>query len=321
MPGPVKRWIAGMRPRTLPAAVVPVAVGTAAAHPLVSRVMTHGETLTHAAVLLGWTSPWWRALGALVVALAIQVGTNYANDYSDGIRGTDDARVGPVRLVASGLASPPAVKRAAFMAFGIAAIVGLGLAWATSWWVLLVGAAGLAAGWFYTGGPRPYGYAGFGELVVFAFFGPVATIGTYYVQTLRLGGWTVLWASMAVGLLAAALLLANNLRDIVTDLGSGKRTLAARFGRRRAGRFYIGCVMLPFVGVLIWGLLATTGVIEGHRPGFVFLPLLALPLVTVPIGLVRGDADGRALLPVLAATGRLQWAFGALLAASVLLWR
>lgn len=320
VPGPIRRWVLGTRPRTLPAAVVPVVVGTAAAHPLTARVTAHTAVLTHAETVSAWNSPWWRALGALAVALALQVGTNYANDYSDGIRGTDDSRLGPVRLVASGLASPRAVKRAAFMAFGVAAVVGLGLAWATSWWVILVGAAGLAAGWFYTGGPRPYGYAGFGELFVFVFFGPVATIGTYYVESLRLGGWTVLWASAAVGLLATALLLANNLRDIVTDRASGKRTLAARSGRRTAGRLYIGCVILPFLAVLVWGVLATTGAIPGHRPGIAFLPLLALPLVTVPIRLVGSAANGRALLPVLAATGRLQLVFGALMAVSLLAW-
>ena len=190
---------------------------------------------------------WWRALGALVVALAIQVGTNYANDYSDGIRGTDDARVGPVRLTATGLASPGAVKRAALLAFGVAGVVGLALAWATSWWILLVGAACLLAGWFYTGGPRPYGYAGLGEVFVFVFFGLVATVGTFYVADRAprpcrpCGGRR--WPS---GLLATALLLANNLRDIATDTVSGKRTLAVRVGRR-AGRLVLRGLRRPAV--------------------------------------------------------------------------
>ncbi len=182
------------------------------------------------------------------VALAIQVGTNYANDYSDGIRGTDDVRVGPVRLVASGLASPAAVKRAALICFGVAGVVGLVLAWATSWWVLVVGAACLAAGWFYTGGPRPYGYAGLGELFVFVFFGLVATVGTFYVQTLRLDEPVVWLAAVLVGLLATALLLANNLRDIATDAVTGKRTLAVRVGRRAGGRLYVACVVAALRG-------------------------------------------------------------------------
>jgi 1,4-dihydroxy-2-naphthoate polyprenyltransferase len=318
VPGPIKRWVLGARPRTLPAAVVPVLVGTAAAHSLNRHVGYRGD-----AVLSLRTSPvgvWWRALGALVVALAIQVGTNYANDYSDGIRGTDDVRVGPVRLVASGLASPGAVKRAALCCFGIAAGVGLGLAWATSWWILLVGAACLAAGWFYTGGPRPYGYAGFGELFVFVFFGLVATVGTFYVQTLRIDEPVVWLAAALVGLLATALLLANNLRDIETDAQTGKRTLAVRIGRRDAGWAYVACVVVPFGAVLVWALTSVSTVLSSSRTVAALLPLLALPLVVAPVRIVNSDASGRALLPVLAATGRLQMAFGVLLSASVWLW-
>jgi 1,4-dihydroxy-2-naphthoate octaprenyltransferase len=304
--------VLGARPRTLPAAVVPVLVGTAAAHP-----WSHRSAPLAPPPGLG-VNAWWCALGALVVALAIQVGTNYANDYSDGIRGTDDARVGPVRLVATGLASPGAVKRAAFLSFGVAAVVGLGLAWATSWWILLVGAACLLAGWFYTGGPRPYGYAGLGEAFVFVFFGLVATVGTFYVQTLRLGVAVVWLAAVAVGLLATALLLANNLRDIGSDAVSGKRTVAVRVGRERAGWLYVSCVVLPFVGVAVWVVLSVTGAVAAARPAVSLLPLLAVPLVAVPIRLVRSDAQGRDLLPVLAATGRLQLVFGLL--ASVALW-
>ncbi len=317
VPGPLARWVAGARPRTLPAALVPVLVGTAAAH-------ASGGGLARGTGGF-WESPWWKAAGALVVALALQVATNYANDYSDGIRGTDDDRVGPLRLVASGLASPASVKRAAMAAFAVAGVVGLALAWATSWWVLLVGAACLAAGWFYTGGPRPYGYAGFGEVFVFVFFGLVATGGTYYVQTLHLGGAPVLAASIAVGLLATALLLANNLRDIATDREAGKRTLAARVGRRAGGLVYVACVLVPFAVVAVWGVLAVTGAVHpAHlgggpalgrgREALLFLPLLALPLALRPVASVLGDAHGRALLPVLADTGRLQLAFGALLA-------
>ena len=327
VPGPVKRWVLGSRPRTLPAALVPVLVGTAAAHPWSHHVrsVSIGRGVDRTIILFAppeglRVDAWWCALGALVVALAIQIGTNYANDYSDGIRGTDDVRVGPVRLVASGLATPSAVKRAALGCFGVAAVVGLGLAWATSWWILAVGGACLLAGWFYTGGPRPYGYAGLGELFVFVFFGLVATVGTFYVQTLELGVTVVWFAGAAVGLVATALLLANNLRDIGTDTVSGKRTLAVRLGRSRAGWLYAACVGLPFVGTVVWGLLSVSGAIESARPAIAFLPLLALPLVAGPVRLVRSDAEGRVLLPVLAATGRLQLAFGIVLSVALWLW-
>ncbi len=343
-PGPVRKWWLGARPRTLPAALVPVVVGTAAAHPLhhVAVVVLHtagavanpavaaaqgtsysviqdgpqgpGSTVVVHVLQHGPAGFWWRALGALVVALAIQVGTNYANDYSDGIRGTDDVRVGPVRLTATGLASPAAVKRAAVVAFGVAAVVGLALAFATSWWILLVGAACLLAGWFYTGGPRPYGYVGLGEVFVFVFFGLVATVGTFYVETERLGRPAVWWSAVAVGLLATALLLANNLRDIASDTASGKRTLVVRIGRRAGGWVYVACVGLPLAGVLLWGVLAVAGVIHAELPVLVFLPLVTFPLARPPAEAVLSDAEGRALLPVLAATGRLQLAFGATLA-------
>ena len=325
-PWPARRWILGARPRTLPAAVVPVVVGTAAAHSwhrVVDVTVTTVGGAYSSTVHLHFGVPahfWWRALGALVVALAIQAGTNYANDYSDGIRGTDDARVGPLRLVASGLASPSAVKRTALLAFGVAGVVGLGLAWATSWWVLVVGAACLAAGWFYTGGPRPYGYAGLGEAFVFVFFGLVATVGTYYVETERLDRPVVWCAAVAVGLLATALLLANNVRDIATDRETGKRTLAVRIGRVAAGRAYVACVALPFVGVLGWGLLSVTGTVRSSWPGTAFLALLALPLAVPPARLALSSAEGRSLLPVLGATGRLQLVFGALLSVSLWLW-
>jgi 1,4-dihydroxy-2-naphthoate polyprenyltransferase len=286
-----------------------VLVGTAAAHPL------SGHRLGSLPVDSGWC-----ALGALVVALSLQIGTNYANDYSDGIRGTDAARVGPVRLVASGLAPPRAVRRAALVCFGVAGVVGLALASVTSWWILVIGAASLAAGWLYTGGPRPYGYAGWGELFVFVFFGLVATVGTYYVQTLHLDRPLVWLAGAGVGLLATALLLANNLRDIAGDAAAGKRTLAVRVGRRRAGHLYTLCVALPFAGVAAWGLVSVVGAVEASRPGVAFIPLAAGLLVLAPIRMVESDAEGRALLPVLAATGRLQLAFGVLLALSLWLW-
>ncbi len=306
--GPAGRWVLGARPRTLPAALVPVAVATAAAHPWAS------------AAVPAPAGSWLRALGALVVALGVQVGTNYANDYSDGVRGTDDVRVGPVRLVASGLATPGAVRCAALVAFGVAAAAGLALAAVTSWWILLVGASCLAAGWMYTGGPRPYGYAGLGELFVFVFFGLVATVGTYYVETRRLREPAVWVAACLIGLLATALLLANNLRDIGTDAASGKRTLAVRIGRVAAGRCYLACVGLPFAAVLVWGVLSVAGVLDSHLPAIVFAPLAALPVAWPAARTVAGPAEGPALLPVLAATGRLQLAYGGLLAVALWLW-
>jgi 1,4-dihydroxy-2-naphthoate polyprenyltransferase len=310
LPGPVMRWVVGARPRTLPAALVPVVVGTAAAHPWAGATVAGGPRIASG----------WCALGALVVALAIQVGTNYANDYSDGIRGTDESRVGPLRLVGSGLVSPPAVKAAAVIAFAVAAVVGLGLAWATSWWVLPVGAACLAAGWFYTGGPRPYGYVGLGEMFVFVFFGLVATVGTFYVQTLRWDRPVVWLAAALVGLLATALLLANNLRDIATDGVAGKKTLVVRVGRRAGGYVYVACVVVPFVATTLWALGSLVSVGDPWRAAAALLPLLALPLVVAPVRTVVSDAAGRALLPVLAQTGRLQLVFGVLLAGSLWLW-
>ncbi len=260
---------------------------------------------------------------ALVVALAVQVGTNYANDYADGIRGTDAARVGPLRLVASGLASPAAVRGAALGAFGVAGVAGLALAAATTWWLVPVGAACMAAGWLYTGGPRPYGYLGLGEVFVFVFFGVVATAGSAFVQYGHLWGppvaiatarehfdWLLaLWAAVPVGLLATALLEANNLRDIDGDAVANKRTLAVRLGRRRAGWLYVGSVVLVALGIVLVGLV---------RP-WALLALLAFPLALRPLRLVLRGANGRDLLPVLGATGRLQLAVGLLLALGIVL--
>ena len=206
----MQRWIVGARPRTLPVAVVPVLVGTGAA--------------------VGAGIVWWRAAAALVVAVAMQVGANYANDYADGIRGVDGPeRVGPARLVGSGLATPAETRGAAIIAFGIAAVVGLVLSLAVAPWLLLVGAASIAAGWFYTAGRRPYGYAGLGEVSVFVFFGLVATVGSAYVHGRGVTG-VALMAGVAVGLLACALLVANNLRDREMDASVGKVTLAVRLG-------------------------------------------------------------------------------------------
>ncbi len=275
-------WILGARPRTLPAAVVPVAIGAGAAV---------GEG----------SITWWRVGAALVVSLALQVGVNYANDYSDGIRGTDDRRVGPMRLVASGRATPRAVKRAAFIAFGVAALAGLALAAATSWWLLAVGAAAIAAAWGYTGGPRPYGYAGLGELFVFVFFGLVATVGTTYVAVERITGLSVVMGS-AAGCLSCALLVVNNLRDIPSDTAAGKRTLAVRIGDGPTRRLYATLVLVAFVLAVV---VALVWRIE------VLLALLALPLAVGPISAVQRGARGPALIGVLGGTGRLQLAYGA----------
>jgi 1,4-dihydroxy-2-naphthoate polyprenyltransferase len=280
----VAEWVAGARPRTLPAAVAPVAVGTGAA------------------AAAGGAAP-GRALLALVVALALQVGVNYANDYSDGIRGTDADRVGPFRLVGSGTAQPDAVRRAAFASFAVAAAAGLWLAALTSWWLIAVGAAALAAAWFYTGGPRPSGYRGLGEAAVFVFFGLVAVVGTAYVQCERITGLAVA-AALPIGLLACALLLTNNLRDIPTDLASGKRTLAVRLGDRRTRLAYVGAIMLSFaivIGIAIF------------RP-WALLALLAAPLAMPPVRRVLSSARGAGLIPVLKETGQLQLVFGLLLA-------
>ncbi len=255
---------------------------------------------------------WWRAAAALVVALAIQVATNYANDYSDGIRGTDtdERRVGPVRLVGQGLAAPTAVKRAAIGAFAVAAVAGLALAIAVGPELLVVGAVSFLAGWFYTGGPRPYGYAGLGEAFVFVFFGVVATAGSTYVQTGRLIG-LALGASVPVGLLATALLVVNNLRDIPGDTAVGKRTLAVRLGDARTRVLYVTLLVGAFLAVpLVAGL--------GGRP-LGALALLAVLLARPPVLHVLQGARGAALVPVLAATGRVQLAFGALLTAGLAL--
>ena len=272
--------------------MVPVAVGAACAAGLAEH-------------------QWWRAALSLVVSLALQVGVNYANDYSDGIRGTDDVRVGPVRLVASGLAAPRAVKMAAFGAFGVAAVAGLVLAAATSWWLLVVGAAALAAGWFYTGGPKPYGYLGLGEVFVFVFFGLVATIGTTYVVAERITGVSIVMGC-ALGALACALLVINNLRDIPTDREVGKKTLAVRLGDARTRWLYTGLLASAFVAAV-----ASAAV---WRP-WVGVAVLAVPLAAVPVRRVRAGATGRDLIAVLGETGRLQLAYGLLATVGLILSR
>ena len=277
-------WAAGARPRTLPAAIVPVAVGSGVAagyHEFVA----------------------WRAALALIVALALQVGVNYANDYSDGIRGTDERRVGPVRLVASGLAAPRQVLTAAFTSFLVAGLAGLVLAAAVSWWLLPLGATAIAAAWFYTGGSRPYGYRALGEVSVFAFFGVGAVVGTAYVEMGRLT-WLAAAASIPVGLLACALLVINNLRDIPTDEVTGKRTLAVVLGDRRTRVLYAACVCMPFA----------VAVAMAPTAPLTLLTLAAAALAMSPVRQVlRSATTGRGLITVLGQTGRLQLAFGLLL--------
>jgi 1,4-dihydroxy-2-naphthoate polyprenyltransferase len=279
------QWISGARPRTLPAALSPVLVGTGAA------------------VGLGAHRP-GRALTALVVALALQVGVNYANDYSDGIRGTDDDRVGPFRLTGSGAARPERVRAAAFGSFGVAAVAGLGLVAASgTWWLLAVGAAAILAAWYYTGGRRPYGYAGLGEAFVFVFFGLVAVLGTAYTQALRVSPAAVAGA-VGTGLLACALLVANNLRDVPTDAAAGKLTLAVRIGAPATRRLYaglLGAACLAAVAAAVW------------RP-WSLLACASAPAAVAPLRAVAGGATGRDLLPVLRDTGRLELAYAVLLA-------
>jgi 1,4-dihydroxy-2-naphthoate octaprenyltransferase len=278
-------WVAGARPRTLPAAIVPVVVGTAA----VAGERPGGLV-------------WWRAGAALVVAVAIQVATNYVNDYADGERGTDDRRVGPVRLVGGGLATASQVKKAAAAAGLVAALAGLALAFAVGPELLVVGAASLAAGYLYTGGPKPYGYYGLGEVFVFAFFGVVATAGTAYVQ-LEEVQLLALAASVPVGCLATALLVVNNLRDIPTDAVSGKRTLAVRMGDGPTRVLYIALVAAAFAAVPVLAL---------RRP-WALVALVALVAAVRPVRRINGGVRGGALVPVLVDTGRLQLVYGALL--------
>jgi 1,4-dihydroxy-2-naphthoate polyprenyltransferase len=268
--------------RTLPAAVVPVLIGSGVA-------FGYGRFSA------------WRAVLALLVALALQIGVNFANDYSDGIRGTDAAgrRAGPMRLVGSGVASPRSVKYAAFGCFLAACALGLVLAAFTSWWIVAGGALCVLAAWFYTGGPRPYGYRGLGEVSVFVFFGVAAVAGTAYVQMGRLS-WLGLAASVPAGLLSCALLMINNLRDIASDESSGKRTLAVRIGDARARATYLAFLLVPFALAALIGI---------YRP-FALLALIALPLAVPPVRAVRGGVSGPGLIATLGQTGRLQMAFG-----------
>lgn len=278
----VKLWILGSRPRTLPAAIAPVLVGTGAAAPF---------------VIPG------RALLALVVALALQIGVNFANDYSDGIRGSDSNRVGPLRLVGSGQVSAAHVRNAAFLFFFIGALAGLWLALLTTPWLILVGALSILAAWGYTGGKKPYGYRGWGEVSVFIFFGFVAVVGTYFVQTERVN-LIIFIAAIPMGSLACALLLTNNLRDLPRDAQVGKETLAVRLGDQKARNLYQSALFISFLSVAF---------LAGWRTGAV-IALTSGIFVIEPLKAVRAGARGMDLLPVLAATSKTQLAFSVFLA-------
>ena len=280
-------WIAGSRPKTLPAAIVPVAVGYA------TVVARHGEQVPNVV----------NAALALIVSIALQVGVNYANDYSDGVKGTDARRVGPLRLVGSGLVEARRVKRAALISFSVAGVAGLGIAATTSWWLIAVGIASIVAAWTYTGGPNPYGYLGFGELFVFVFFGIVATIGTTYAVSERIDRIDVV-ASCVVGALAVALLIVNNLRDIPTDSQTGKKTLAVRLGDVRTRWFYCVVLVCAAVGLVVVGIDHPWSMIALGGFAFAFKPVSS----------VLRRARGAELIPVLGGTARVQLFVGLLFA-------
>ena len=269
-------WIQGARPRTLPAAIAPVIVAT---------------------VLAGKEWKPVQALLALIVSLALQIAVNYSNDYSDGIRGTDNDRVGPIRLVASGLASAESVKRAAQLSFLIACIAGLVLASLSAWWVILIGIASVLAAWGYTGGHTPYGYRGFGELSVFTFFGVVATVGTYYVQTLEIT-LAAFAASIPMGALSCALLAINNIRDIPGDEVVGKKTLAVKLGDKNARRFFVALLITAYIFPIF----------TGHT--LALLTLATAPAAYAIAREVLAGAKGADLIPLLGRTGQLQLHFG-----------
>jgi 1,4-dihydroxy-2-naphthoate polyprenyltransferase len=291
--GTLRLWVVAARPRTLPAAVAPVLVGTA---------LAGSEDVFHPL----------RFVAALVGSIFIQIGTNLSNDYSDARRGADtEDRLGPVRVTAGGLMPPRTVLVGTYVAFGLAVAAGLYLTAVAGWELLVVGVASILAGVLYTGGPRPYGYEGLGELFVFLFFGVVAVVGSYFVQVEDLR-WEAFALAVPVGLLAAAILVVNNVRDIETDRRAGKRTLAVRLGRLAARRLYAAMLAVAFVApVVIW--------IAGGLSAWLLLSLAALPLAPPLVRTVGTRTDGPALNGALAGTGRLLGIFSVLLAAGVLL--
>jgi 1,4-dihydroxy-2-naphthoate octaprenyltransferase len=280
-------WVQGARPRTLGASIAPVVVGTSAAGVLVA----------------------WRFVAALLVGLGLQVGVNLANDYHDGVRGVDTReRLGPPRLTSSGLAPARSVLFSALASVLVAGLSGLALAAVTTWWLVPIGALAMLALWLYSGGPRPYAELGLGEVMVFLFFGVMATAGSAYVQaeTVPAAAW---WASVPMGLLAVAILVANNLRDIPTDAVAGKRTLAVRLGDRRTRTLYRVCIVGAFAAIVLGTLVDVLDEGSGLSPW----SLLALAAAVAAVGPFQrvGQAQGRDLIPVLVATARLQGTFGA----------
>jgi 1,4-dihydroxy-2-naphthoate octaprenyltransferase len=269
-----EEWIAGARPKTLAAAIAPVLVGTAFA---------------------GYNANALNFFLALIVGVGLQVGVNYANDYSDGIKGTDKDRIGPMRLVGSGAASPEAVKRAAVIAIAIAALAGLLLATRSSWILIGIGALAIVAAWTYTGGPKPYGYLALGEVSVFIFFGLVATLGTYYAHVDSLS-FDVILASFAMGSMACAILVLNNLRDLENDKTAGKITLAVKIGDSQTRRFYQGLIFTPLLIAL--ALVPTSF--------YFLLAFLALPQILKVAASIRTGASGSALIELLERTGKIQ---------------
>jgi 1,4-dihydroxy-2-naphthoate octaprenyltransferase len=279
----MNKWILGARPRTLPAAIAPVVVASA---------------------LAGSDFNWFRAALALKVGVWLQIGVNYANDYSDGVKGTDENRVGPTRLVASGLASAKAVKNAAFISFAIASVAGLWLSLLTSPLLILIGMLAIAAAWGYTGGKNPYGYSGLGEVSVFTFFGLVATMGTYYVQTESVTALSFIVA-IPMGALSCAILAVNNIRDRAQDELVGKRTLAVRLGDRKARHLYVSLLVLAHVAAL--ATLIPTAI----------LTLLVAPMSFSISKLVLNGVSGKELIPALGRTGKLQLIFAILFAVAL----
>lgn len=267
------QWLEGARPRTLPNAIAPVLAGTGAAASIDGAV-------------------WWKAVLALLVSLALIIGVNFANDYSDGIRGTDDVRVGPLRLVGQQLAAPATVKNAAIISLAIGAVFGLVLVIATAWWLLLVGAVCLAGAWFYTGGSKPYGYNGFGELAVFVFFGLIGVLGTEFVQAERIE-WVGLVLAIGVGAFSSAVLVANNLRDIPTDTESGKVTLAVKLGDPRTRTLHLALLAVPFIATLLLVV----------RTPWALVGLVAVPLAVRANAPVRAGKGGLELIPALRDSG------------------
>jgi len=291
----VRIWLNAARPRTLPAAVAPVLVGTAAA------VFAADEL-----------PRWGGFLAALVASILIQIGTNLANDYSDARRGADSAdRLGPVRVTSAGLITPKRVLTATWIAFGLAGLLGLYLAWLAGWVILLVGVISIAAGFLYTGGPRPYGYAGLGEVFVFLFFGLVSVNGSYYVQLETLD-WLPFGLSIAVGMLSTAILVVNNVRDIDSDRRASKNTLAVRMGRERTRRLY---VMLMLGAFFVLGLT----IVLNDGPWLALLGLVAIPMARDPISVVTGRTDGPSLNRALASTGAVLGVTSVLTALGLLL--